>query len=519
MSLTPYNPTVNFAQEETNNVSGRNTVRTNALDTEFANINTAMDSVHADLTLIQRSDGKLRDQVVEQHSLHPDVVALLGTTLVPRGNWLTTTAYAVYDLVSQSGNTYVCVTAHTSGTFATDLAANKWMVFSYNNASDAELLAIAGLSSAADTVPYFTGSGTAALATLTSAGRNLIDDANASTQRITLGLQEMGVPSIVMNGAFQILRDPTVTSNTPAANTVTHLLQRWYTYMVGGSTGNVTQSQQASGLTAYPSCARILRGAGTVTDTRFTQVLTSELSRLAASKALTIKFWARKGSSYSATSSNLYCRVISGTGTDQSSTSMEGGTWTGQTTVLNSPSVLTTSWQEFSLITSAMGSTVNQIAFGFQMPWTGTGGANDYVEITGVRIGISGVIEIPVIDVPVDIDRIRCLEFYEVIGDGAQLFSMFAPGQCTSTTQGNFVLKWQRKRIPPAITVSAGSHFFINCGTGSAACTSVAPSASSLLRDRTWLTGTTAGSLTSGNGALLHANNTTAARIYIDAEI
>ena len=118
------------------------------------------------------------------------------------------------------------------GTTATQTLTNKTIDAAQlsgtvaNARLDAELQAIAGLTSAADKGIQFTGSGTAAVYDLTAAGKALLDDADSTAQRSTLGLGTAAVANtgtsagnvVVLDGSARLPAvDASQLTNLPAA--------------------------------------------------------------------------------------------------------------------------------------------------------------------------------------------------------------------------------------------------------------------------------------------------------------
>lgn len=122
---TPYNKGTNYTAYATAHSSAP--FPPAALDSDLANVELTLDQTLVNLAMLQRDDGQLANLIVTPDTLAPSTLELLAVAVNPRGAWLTATVYAKSDTVSQSGNTYMCSVAHTSGTFATDLAAGKWL--------------------------------------------------------------------------------------------------------------------------------------------------------------------------------------------------------------------------------------------------------------------------------------------------------------------------------------------------------------------------------------------------------
>lgn len=94
------------------------------LDDEFNAVKTTLDGVLDNLQLIQRDDGAIANDSIGADQLKDEI----DLSVNPAGDWTTATAYEENDAVWHDSALYRCLVDHTAGTFATDLAANKWSV-------------------------------------------------------------------------------------------------------------------------------------------------------------------------------------------------------------------------------------------------------------------------------------------------------------------------------------------------------------------------------------------------------
>ena len=189
----------------------------------------------------------------------------------------------------------------------------------------------------------------------------------------------LGFRNVLINGDFKVWQRGTsftVTTGSP------YTADRWCVTL--GGTANFSASRQTASLDGFQYCLRFQRTASNTNTSALylSQPVETVNSVPLANKQVSFSFYARAGANFSAASSALNVRIVTGTGTDGN---YLVATLTGQAFQLDTTATLTTSWQRFTY-SVLIPSGVNQVQPVFFYTPVGTAGAADYYEITGVQL-------------------------------------------------------------------------------------------------------------------------------------
>jgi hypothetical protein len=282
-------------------------------------------------------------------------------------------------------------------------------------------------------------------------GETLVADSSTSTG---LRYQSGYNGNAIINGGFDIWQRGT--SFTAAS---VYTADRWFK----GSQASWTTSRQTSGLTGFQYAMRFQRDSGntsTVGCQMFYNLETADALRFAG-QTVTVSFYARAGANFSATSSQFSYIVYTGTGTDQRRDQSTG--YTGEAQAANSSITLTTSWQRFQF-TASIGSTATEIAIALGYTPTGTAGAADYADITGIQLEVGSVATTfkrsNGAGGTIQGELAACQRYYYVYVDGTSSQSFGTAGYYSSTDILTTVSYPVTMRTAPTFSVVSGGNYY-----------------------------------------------------------
>jgi hypothetical protein len=176
------------------------------------------------------------------------------------------------------------------------------------------------------------------------------------------------------------------TSIAVTTNTNVYTADRWFANPAGLNLATTVSRQATGDTTNLPNIQYALRyqrnsGQTGTAPCYLGQSFESVNSIQYAGKVVTFSFYARCGANYSPTSSYIQTQLQAGTSTDSQFIG-------GVTNVVNTNTVLTTTWQRFTYTSTTIPTNTTQIGVLFTYNPIGTAGTNDYFEVTGLQIEI-----------------------------------------------------------------------------------------------------------------------------------
>jgi hypothetical protein len=322
--------------------------------------------------------------------------------------------------------------------------------------------------------------------------------------------------NLIINGGFDIWQRGT--SAIAIGSGGDYTADRWQGYRSGaGFTVARQTTNDTTNLPFIQYCARIQRASGnsTTASAIFASSTESVNAIPYAGRAIVFSFYARAGANFSATSSQLTVQLQTGTGTDQNAI-MTG--YTGLVNAVNSTATLTTTWQRFTY-TATLGATVTEIAPYFTFAPTGTAGANDWYEITGVQVEIgSSVTTFSRNAGTIQGELAACQRYYWRATAANAAYTIFPPiGAGASSTQAfmTIPLPVPMRIFPTAVEYSTLRLYDYS---GAVTISTVALDGTSTL-NAPMLAITCASGVTQYRPYVLSANNSTSAYLAVTAEL
>lgn len=225
---------------------------------------------------------------------------------------------------------------------------------------------------------------------ITGMGNGTVSTDAAAYGQLTAGLTNVQTAiqgkNLLVNGAFRIAQRASTYSitTTPAYGS----MDNWAAYSSIATSGIFNRVATTGGQFQY--FAKLGRNAAdsSLSVISMAQAIETSMSIPAANKTVVLSFYAKAGANFSAAGSLLGVKLYSGTGTDQSLSSMVSVTWTGAADLISVTQAITTSTTLYTF-SASVPSSVTQLGVRFFYTTTGTAGADDNVYISQAQLEVA----------------------------------------------------------------------------------------------------------------------------------